>query len=81
MRSFKEILTAAGYDPQPHVGPNMGKNECLSVRLHGPIGELFADVLVALNEDEIDVVTSPFRRMRLHVGEDSTIAYFPGMTC
>jgi succinyl-CoA synthetase alpha subunit len=84
MRTFQEILEAAGYECEPYSGRGMGGQECLSIQTDKSVSVVFADVLEALTEDmdgaHITIASKAFREMR----EDSLgcgiVVYFPGIT-
>ena len=79
MRTFIEILKAADCDVEPYSGRSMGGNECASVRVDSTIGRFVADVLVAMEAEEIDVVADGFRKMRTDQLAVWAGVYFPGI--
>ena len=79
MRTFIKILKAADCDVEPYSGRGMGGSECASVRVDNTIGRFVADVLVAMEAEEIDVVAAAFRKMREDQVGRGTIVYFPGI--
>lgn len=81
MRTFQQILEAAGYETDTHVGPEAGSVECLSVGLpgNGRLGHLFAGVIDAMGPGENDIVSSALRRMRTDPLGCGIAVYFPGI--
>lgn len=71
MRTFIEILKATDHD--------VGGSECASVHVDSTMGQFVADVLVAMDAEEIDVVADAFRKMREDSLGRGTIVYFPGI--
>lgn len=80
MRTFQQILEAAGYETGVHVGPEAGSAECLSVGLsgNGRLGHLFAEVIDAMGTGENVIVAAAFRRMRTDTLGCGSVVYFPG---
>lgn len=86
MRTFQQILKAAGYKCEAYSGRGMGGEKCLSVSLaadgNGPpsnIGRLFADVLEATRDEYQGHVAVAFRKMRTDSLGKGTVVYFPGV--
>ena len=79
MRTFIEILKATDHDVRAYSGRGMGGNECLGVSVGCLIGQFVADVMVAMEAEEIDVVADAFRKMREDSLGRGTIVYFPGI--
>ena len=86
MRTFQQILEAAGYKCEPYIGRGMFGRECLSIPLFitsGPtnaIGRLFADVLEEVDAEENDLAADAFRKMREDSLGRDIVVYFPGIT-
>lgn len=81
MRTFQQILEAAGYETSAYSGRGMAGTECVSVGLpdDGRIGRLFADVTDAMEDGENAVVAKAFRRMRIDSLGIGSVVYFPGI--
>lgn len=81
MRSFQQVLEAAGYVTRAHSGHGMSGRDCLSVTLAGDgmMGRFFADVLEAIDAEEMDPAAHAFRRMRTDSLGKGTVVYFPGV--
>jgi hypothetical protein len=81
MRTFQQILEAAGYETSAYSGRGMAGTECVSAGLPGDgrLGRLFADVTEAMGADENKLVAAAFRRMRTDSIGLSSVVYFPGI--
>lgn len=81
MRTFQQILEAAGYECTAYSGRGMGGDKCLSISLKqdGAMGKLFADVLEEVQGYETVNVAKPFRKMRTDNLGKGIVVYFPGI--
>lgn len=87
MRTFQQILEAAGYKCEAYSGRGMGGQECLATECHD-LFKLFADVLDVAHEHlrgggqsgEVVDLSRALRRGRTdNRGRDRLVVYFPGV--
>lgn len=82
MRTFQQIIEAAGFETRSYSGRGMYGNNCLGVdpdTVHE--GVLFAEVLRVLDlesAEEVAMVGKAFRRMRSDSMGRGIVVYFPG---
>jgi hypothetical protein len=83
MRTFQQILEAAGYETSAYSGRGMQGRECLGVDLPAgadrDLGRMLAEVIGAMGPGENDIVAGAFRRMRTDALGCGSVVYFPGI--
>lgn len=81
MRTFQQILEAAGYECEAYSGRGMGGEKCLSITLVNgdQMGRFFADVLEEVRDEHEGHISNAFRRMRSESLGKGLVVYFPGV--
>jgi hypothetical protein len=81
---LQQALESAGYTIHDYISSEQDSS-CLGVNCNnGEFGNVFADVLIHLTEDQLgdlDVVARDFRKMCFDKRGNNIIVYFPGVEC